>query len=364
MNSESNLCRFDSDTIDKYSFNELFNVVFVFDNHVMSDNGSIIIFSLIDEFIKINKNNIRQNLELSQYYCSQNAEDCEIVLKYNSINMYLENHNNINHGSIHFFIKKEYQNQFRYYPIFIVKINIVNTLKTFMNEQYHNTEEIMKLESHYKKACNLAHSDYLSKNIKNGLFSITNEEDIICSTTGINKILDEIKNICFETQLSKIDRKRILSMVPHNRMIDIAHLVANYIMKTTYAKQNSIKIVLVPGNSNIILDKNNHPISILIDANIAVLDESDDPKGSSTNNIVKISDNLHIFSGERIYENKHLFNSNNININIDAKIYDKINFLENKFSVRNRYVCTPIEIPKSSRIMNIIHCRTNLNSHI
>lgn len=263
---------------------ELENLVFVVDDKILEPDAHLIILSLIEKFHKIAvDNDLADSLEISQYYDVTGlkpCENCEIVLKYFDIPVCITNVNTqtvdetgkkrvdcqISRGQIKFFIKQKDGNCYRYSDIRTVKIDNLDSLQHYVEMFYQNTEELEKISESAEIAVAKAQKEIISDLTTNGKLDSTDRKSIDQSIQTINQISTEIKNAAGKSQLSKMNGARILSKIPNNSDVDVANIVAKYLMNTNTANQQNLVAIMVAGNQPIPLQAN--PLINTVTANI------------------------------------------------------------------------------------------------
>ena len=292
-----------SDNINKSEkINHIFNkklcdLIYVVDDCILGDDIHGIILSLIDEFNKLSINNIRHNLEISQYYAINKeymkkeglnkCENCEIVLKYYNTTIYFTNEKNthlentdykntvsdciINKGVIRFYIKQKNEDMYKYTMIRIAKINKIDYLKQFKHKLYHNNDAIRKLENNMNIAVNKGQSDAIIALAMTGNLESINIERMKEMVKKINNIIFNSKNALINIQIDKSNE--LFSYIPDETSIKTAHTVAKTIKNIK--KFDHLSIILIPNNEPIILymenNKNIENPAIPIDSNIIIL---------------------------------------------------------------------------------------------
>lgn len=273
---------------------ELSNLAFVIGDQVLGDDVHAVILSLIEEFNRVAANDLKHNLELSQYYAVGKGlmnrggvvqcDNCELVLKYTDISICLINGrvrqhvikkdreyygnseiNNerteidcdISRGLVRFYIKQRIGDSFKYNKIHVVKLNMSGTLEPFMNALYQNNEEIAKLDEAISIALSKGQSDAILSSANSGRLEVMSPQDIKTSTTSVNTLISQAKKASINSQLDKMSNQRIMASFPTQPAVNSANTVANIIMNNKSA--NNMSVILVPGNE---------PIPIKADPNV------------------------------------------------------------------------------------------------
>lgn len=242
---------------DNYKLNskiieQLSNLVFVINNKVLGDDAHAIILSLIDDFNRIGNTEIRNNLELSQFYGSS-----EIVLKYIDYTVCVNNSKktdssdiecDISRGLIRFYVKKCNGNSCRYHRIKVVYVDTVESLNKYADGVYQNNDEIIKLENACVVALSRSQTDAIKSAASNGQLDASTPEEIVCTTNTVNNIFKESKNAVVQAQMEKIDNQRYLSSTPSQTAVDSANTVSQNIMNSLAASAMEVTAILVPNN--------------------------------------------------------------------------------------------------------------------
>jgi hypothetical protein len=281
---------------------QLSNLAFVVDNNILGDDAHAIILSLIEEFNRIAAIELKHNIELSQYYAPTEGiicENCEIVLKYvdttvcitngrvrqhiteennkyyhtNKLGEKIQIDCNISRGLVRFYIKQKNGSTFKYTRIRIVNVQMIDSLKQYIDAIYQNNDEINKLEEATNIAISRGQADIISSLSQSGQLEANTSEGFYCATKTIGKISNEAKNAAVHAQMSKMNNQRIVSPVPTQSAVNAANTVANTIMKTNAANTNNMVTVLVP---------NNEPMPLQAISNIENVPAVIDSKGIST----------------------------------------------------------------------------------
>lgn len=261
--------------------NELQNLVFVVGDQILDLDIHAVILTLIDKFNKISTDNdLSDNLEISKYYDVSKSlmskeglvecENCEIVLKYFDVPICITNVNvqpvdqtslkkkvdcQLSRGLIKFYIKQKNGNSYQYTEIRTVKINMVNSLRPFVDMLYQNNDEIEKIGEAGSVAISKAQRDAISELVKNGKLDVA-MEGINQTIEIINNITKETKEIVAVSQLSKMNGQRVLSKIPSNVAVNVSNIVSKNLMDTTLANEKNLTIIMVPGNQPIPLQIN------------------------------------------------------------------------------------------------------------
>lgn len=264
--------------------NELSNLYFVVGDVLLGEDVNSIIYSLVKEFNKIAINDLRHNLEISQYYAMEcgivgeegiyRCENCEIVLKYTDTivclsqarpQQHIKQEENkyyyvfgpdekkdctVSRGLIKFFIKQKNGDVYNYTRINIVKVENAQNLHSFMYTFYQNTDVINRLENIVAVAINKAQSEVILSNIARNKMTTDTNENASCAIETLDSIIDRTKNAAVESQFSEIN-KDFLSNVPTESDINVANVVAKNIMRTKITKEKKLMAIMIPGNDAI-----------------------------------------------------------------------------------------------------------------
>ncbi len=118
--------------------NELPDLSFVVNDHVLGDDVRLVIYSLIDEFNKLAYGKLTHNVEISQYYSvdkklftrdgDTECENCEVVLKYIDATVCLTENKlsknssdcKLGRGIVRFYLKQKNGDCYKYSRIKVV----------------------------------------------------------------------------------------------------------------------------------------------------------------------------------------------------------------------------------------------------
>jgi len=270
--------------LDPEFLKELSKLSFVVGDNVLGDDTHAVILSLVDEFNRIAATDLKHNLELSQYYAvgkglmnkegSVQCENCEIVLKYVDTTVCITNgrarqhidkdnnkyyHTNkngerteincdISRGLVRFYIKQKQGNTFKYTRIRVVKTQMVDSLKHYIESLYQNNDEIEKLEDATGIAISKGQSEAILQTAKAGNLEPITSKGVTNSTSMVNNIIAETKNASTNSQLTKMGSQRIFSDNPIETAVDAANTVAKKFTDAASALYKDLSAVLVPGN--------------------------------------------------------------------------------------------------------------------
>lgn len=302
------ILRKDTENLEKNSHNvklmeELSKLNYVLENKIMGADVNAVILSLIEEFTQVASKNLKHNMEISQYYRMGDflkakneehvCEHCELVLRYVDNAMCISKADNIqgdincsiNRGSVNFYVKTKKGSAYVYDKLYVVRSTFVQSLDSYFQSLYQNTEFLRKLEEKVKTALGTTQADAVMSLIKSGKFEEIPQEDIAklynLVIGDINKIFKEAGVASSESQIKLIMRNGVLSLTPNQRMIDIANVVSNAIMSDKGSNERYTAI-LVPGNNPIPLVLGDESIVV---ENQKIIDhkmlKSDAPKKAS-----------------------------------------------------------------------------------
>ena len=245
---------------------QLSDLAFVVGDNVLRDDVRSVIMSLVEQFNRIAVNDLKNNVELSQYYGAGNGlmtrdgktqcENCELVLRYEDATVCMSNGRlqgdkpdvecSVSRGLVRFYIKQKDGNTYKYTPIQVVKVDVTNSLQPYTDLLYQNNDEAKKLEEASTIAISRGQSGAIvAAAQKNGL-SANNSEGITTSIKNVNRITSEAKNAATTSQLNLMTRERMVSAVPTQSSVNVANTVAQNIMRTRTATENNMTVVMVP----------------------------------------------------------------------------------------------------------------------
>ncbi|AEQ60750.1 hypothetical protein [Acanthamoeba polyphaga mimivirus] len=246
--------------------NNLSSMVFIVGNNILGDDVKAVIISLIEEFNLIASQDLRHNIELSQYYAvgrglmtregTIQCENCELVLKYTHSSVCLSNgrivrktsgDNEVNcqvsRGMVKFYIKQKTGDQYRYTRIRIARVQQKGSLAPFTDALYLNNDELDKLHEDTGAAISLSHSDLAKQSASRGDLKVKSPSDVAIATKNINKNVDQINRAATESQLGLMNRSRVVSPVPTQTSVNVANTVAR---NMSIGDKNSA--IMVPNN--------------------------------------------------------------------------------------------------------------------
>ena len=305
-----------SSNLNPLFVNELSNLSFVVGNNILGDDVHAVILSLVEEFNRIAINNLKHNLELSQYYAVGKGlmaesgmiycENCEIVLKYIDTTVCLSqgrarlhvskddnipHHNNkvdcnASRGIVRFYVKQKEGSTYKYTNIHTVRVLHGKTLQPYIHTLYQDNDEISKLEDATNIAINRGQSGAILESAASGNLQANNASAVACAIHTVNNIVAETKKAAMPSQLTKMTNGRILTMVPNQTAINSAQIVAKNIMNTNTAKEKNLTAIIVPGNEPIPIqaDPMVKTIPAMVDATGTKISDIDLSKVSTTIN--------------------------------------------------------------------------------
>jgi hypothetical protein len=360
--------QYGSGLLNPLFINELSNLSFVIGDNILGDDVHAIILSLMEEFNKIAAMDLKHNLELSQYYIVEKnlmnheslsqCDNCEIVLRYVDTTICVRNshigkegdtyyhvENNrqkngvkcsISRGLVRFYIKQKYGDVFKYTKIRVVRIQMVETLRPFIDVFYQNNDEINNLEEAANIAICKGQSYAISSIALKGNLQSNLPDDIMCVTKTINNIINETKKASAKSQLNRINNQRMLSKVPNQYAVNAANTIAKTIMKTNAANANNITTILVPGNEPLLLQINSslHIIPAIIDKKRTFVRDSAVKSGTQNTLNSKTINNrasLAIDANLAVIPTHQIINDKNIEITQPSK--KSSTSLSNKLSI-------------------------------
>lgn len=264
---------------------ELINLIFVINDHVLGNDFRSIIFSLIEEFNYLTDVEIKHNIELSQFYVvnkeilrsnlfdnekSNLFDNCEIVLKYidstvyvtdakirhsinwkgnQSTNSQIDCH--VGRGLIKFYIKQKQNDLYKYSQIKLIRLQKTNSILPYMHCLFYNQNEIDRLELISMIGINKAQSDAILALAMNDGLKNKNDSTILNSIKTINDLIEGTKEASIKAQLHNIKTKTFFSTVPNKESIDTALSIAKNI-----SYKSDFTLVMVPGNEPLFLQSN------------------------------------------------------------------------------------------------------------
>lgn len=264
---------------------ELSKLNFVLGNKIMGADINAVILSLIEEFTHFASGKLNHNVEISQYYRlgdylrSKDQENvcdnCELVLRYVDNAVCVSNIKNINgdincnisRGSVKFYVKTKKGSAYVYDRLYVVRSVFVQSLDAYFQSLYQNTDFFHKMEEKVKTALGTSQAEAVLSLIKSGKFEDIPREDISklynLVINDINQIIKEAGVASSESQLKLIMRHGMLSLIPDQKMIDVANVVASAIM-TDKGSNEKYTAILVPGNNPIPLIFNDAGVNTII----------------------------------------------------------------------------------------------------
>ena len=253
---------------------ELSKLSFVVNGTVLGDDIHAIIMSLVEEFNSIAENDLKHNLELSQFYSveknilggeTQQYDNCEIVLKYldksicigkmeklrtteKGTEMKTQKHVDctVSRGLVKFFIKHKNGDLYKYTPICVVKVEVVQTVHPFLDTLYQNNEEINKIEEESNIAVNVSQSEIIQQHAKKGSLEQTTPSELQKSVKTVNDILENVTKASAKVQLDTFAKKETVSDVPSKTSVNAAYVVAKTISETNIPKETKSLVIMVP----------------------------------------------------------------------------------------------------------------------
>ena len=246
---------------------ELRKLKYVADDKILEPGATAVILSLIESFKAIEPSNIRHGLEISQHYAVKKSpvgdnfyhcDKCQIVLRYEPNTVCFnqgsrDSECNVTRGKACFYIKKSDKNTSKYSKIMIVKLG-TGSLSEYSTKLYQNQTEAENLEEAANTATSQGQTDFIRKNADVGSFDQRTPEGISQTNRSVGQIVDETRKASVESQLSKMNKNRMLSTVPSAEAISAANVVAKNISGTKSAIQKNLASIMVPGNDPIPLD--------------------------------------------------------------------------------------------------------------
>ncbi|BCS83352.1 hypothetical protein QLL95_gp0771 [Cotonvirus japonicus] len=316
--------------------NQLSNLVFIVGDNVLSDDVNSILMSLIQEFNRISTSDLKHNLELSQYYAvgkglmrnngTIQCENCELVLKYIDTSICLSNNKiirtkdgpsidcNINRGLVKFFIKQKLGDVYKYTRIRIAKVQSTGTLLPFNDVLYQDNEEINRLDEATNIAINRGQSDIIFNKARRGELN-TNTPDALTNTTqNVNQIVSDVKNASISSQISKMNRNRLLSPVPNQTSVNVANTVAQHINNNN--PHSNMSVVLVPGGESLPLQSDNRVQSTIGSVNDNGISITSDKNTVNTLNAKAVNSraSMAVDANLALIPKENIVNSNDINV--------------------------------------------------
>jgi hypothetical protein len=279
---------------------ELSKIYFVLGNTILGDDGTAIIYSLLNDFNQIMKIKSVHNMELSQYFdVSKNiieahgltqCQNCEIVLKYND-NCLGPISCQSNYGSVKFFLKQQQGGCFTYVPIYVVRINYANQVVN-PSVYYINNAVKDELDQKYGVALNKVQMDSILNYVNNGYLSVVQPLDVNHSLRNLNNLLHNIKNVGLNTQLENYNSSGLYSDSIPVEMINLANVISTNLPNYHF--------VVVPGNDPIQLQpvtfENNFTRNpfIDLDANL-IVQEKFPQSGGGSNDDARLRNQINLF---------------------------------------------------------------------
>lgn len=280
---------------NEYIMTDLSNIIFISGNNILGDAEHAVILSLINDFIKIKSLDIIHNIELSEFFATNNLDttditNCEFVLRYHNgvclseskitpkKKYFLTKKNesdipDIAFGIVELFIKQSGDDFIRYTKISV--INIVDQLSysdgVIFDENAKKDSDIQTCRSQ---------TDTINAISSTGDLSITNPEQIPKVVSIINDVVHESKRASVYSQINKTIRQ-----TPKNNLQNVVNLA--YIVST---------LPEIKKKSFVTVNEFSSPIKLanlaylLISAELIITNDKNKIPNQSTN----ITDNLYL----------------------------------------------------------------------
>lgn len=330
------------------------NLFFIVNSQILEPEAKSIIFSLINDFLKISNNHVDNNIELSHFFTPFHIKskihprkyiECELVLRYYDNQMYVKNITcnknqcDVGCGMIRFYLKcHEKSSNISYHEIYIV--NLINdNMEKYVNKPYYSNYEMDEL----LKAINIAvaheQSDTIHKH--DNKFNIETINDVEFAGDNIKNLLKYIKYATLHTQLSKMHYNKFLVNVPDNHALSLS---ASLISSLKSDDDNSSKYLLVGGNEPLCLFTQ----AKLIPSNITNEGIILDPQTIHS----AFKNRSHTLVAMPIHANVILINDSSIN---DITKYHKVTFNKNKDDIQDiSQLINKLDIPMNIKIPYIV----------
>ena len=263
--------------------NDISNIQFVVGNQILDSDINAVVLSLVEEFSRIGSQDLRHNLELSQFYSpSQPCEHKELVLRYTDSVVCISNERIVNitkaqddtysvdqaknkaeincdvsRGIIRFYLKEKIESNeeeetctFLYRKLCLVKIIAPTSLSQFTDRLYLNNKEMNKLLDANTQALTQGQTEAF-KSQRGGCMANTNPQNLTNSTSNVNSIIKSAGGSAMASQMRLMTHNRILSVIPDRRNVNAASIVASNMMSTQAASDHNLVAIMVPGSDTI-----------------------------------------------------------------------------------------------------------------